>query len=55
MQTLQGRTGHSGNETLVAVAFSVFNLPYKISKNRPVGGIFGGLLDFFVWNVAEAF
>jgi hypothetical protein len=41
----QGRIGQSGNETLVVVAFSISHT--KFQKK--------GLLDFFVWNVAEAF
>jgi hypothetical protein len=46
----QGWTGHIGNAILVVGAFTISHTKFlKISKN------FGGLLDFFVWNVAVAF
>jgi hypothetical protein len=42
MQTLQGRTGYSGNETLVAMAFSMFHTKYqKIGLLEEFWGPFG--------------
>jgi hypothetical protein len=51
LSSLQG-TGHSGNAILVAGAFTI-----SLTKclKRDLLKEFGGLLDFFVWNVARAF
>jgi hypothetical protein len=39
-------TGHSGNKSLVA---------FSISHTKRQKRIFGGFMDFFVWNVVGAY